>query len=485
MKAREELGRLFEYELDLLSSDGAINLDEVLGKTVTVKLGLEDDKVRYFSGYVTRIAQDGMHGRLHAYQATVRPWLWLLTRTTNCRIFQEQTVPDILKEIFARHSGVAKVKFELTESYAPWQYCVQYRETDFNFVSRLMEDEGIYYYFTHADGQHTLVVADSYAAHPAMDNADIPFVPPEKLARVEREQVSEWSLSHELQPGKYVLTDYDFDKPSVNLQVKSVFKREHALAEYEIYDYPGDYLERGDGELYARTRIEEVQAKFERVQGATNARALATGYLFKLTDHPREDQNQEYLVVSAEYEVKSSEYEALEASGGEYRCRFSALNSRQPFRAERITPKPVVQGPQTAITVGPSGEAIYTDKLGRVKVQFHWDRYGKRDEKSSCWIRVSQNWGGKGWGGMFIPHTGQEVIVQFLEGDPDSPLITGRVYNAENMPPVELPAGKTQSVIRDHGANQIIMEGDDGKQQITLFSPHSETFFSLGAPLGK
>jgi len=480
MRGKEELSRLSEYELDLLSSDRTINLDDVLGKSVTVKLELGDDKMRTFSGYVTRIALVGMHGRYHAYRATVRPWLWFLTRTTNCRIFQEKSVPDILKEVFAKHPDIADVKFKLIESYKPWEYCVQYRETDFNFVSRLMEHEGMYYFFTHSEGRHTLVVADSYSAHAVANGGEIPFVDPDKTVRGERDHVSEWSMTHELQSGKYALTDYDFEKPRVSLQVKSMFKREHALAEYELYDYPGDYLERRDGELYARTRIEEVQAKFERVEGQTNARALATGTLFTLTSHPREDQNTEYLVVSAEYDLKSREYEAIEGTGADYHCRFSALNSHQPFRAERITPKPLVQGPQTAITVGPAGETIHTDKFGRVKVQFHWDRYGKKDDKSSCWIRVSQNWGGKGWGGMFIPHVGQEVIVQFLEGDPDSPLITGRVYNADNMPPIALPGGKTKSIIRDHGGNEIVMEGSAGGQQMRLYSPTHETTVTLG-----
>jgi type VI secretion system secreted protein VgrG len=480
MRAKEELSRLSEYELDLLSPDGALKLDDVLGKPVTVNLELPEEKIRHFNGYVTRIAQVGMHGRHHAYRATVRPWLWFLTRTTNCRIFQEKTVPDVLNEVFARHSGVADVKFELTESYAPWLYCVQYRETDFNFVSRLMEDEGIYYYFKHSEGRHTLVIADSVVAHSTANGGEIPFIEPEKLVRAEREHVSEWSVSHELQPGKYALTDYDFEKPAVDLQVRTTFKRDHPLAEYEIYEYPGDYLERGDGELYAQTRIEEVQARFERVQGVTNARPLATGNLFTLTDHPRDDQNTEYLVVSAEYELKSNEYEAMDQEGAVYHCKFSALNTRQPFRPERATPKPIVQGPQTAIVVGPSGEEIHTDKFGRVKVHFHWDRYGNRDDKSSCWIRVSQNWGGKGWGGMFIPHVGQEVIVHFLEGDPDNPLVTGRVYNAENMPPVALPGGKTQSIIRDHGGNEIIMEGAAGGQKMRLYSPTHETSLTMG-----
>ncbi len=493
MRAREELGRLSEYELDLLSSDRAINLDGVLGKTVTVKLELGDDKVRSFSGYVTRFSLAGMHGRFHLYHATVRPWLWFLTRTTNCRIFQGKKVPEILKEVFEKHPSVADVKFELTDSYTPWEFCVQYRESDFNFVSRLMENEGIYYFFRHDGDRHTLVLADSSSAHPIASFADspgsrkqsgpgsIPFIEPERQNRVDREHVSEWSMTHELQPGKYALTDFDFEKPGVDLQVRTRVMRDHAMSEYEIYDYPGEYLDRGDGELYARTRMEELQAKFERVYATTNARGLATGELFTLTSHPRDDQNVEYLVVSAEYELKSLEYEATEAAGVEYACRISALNSHQPFRSERTTPKPIVYGPQTAVTVGPSGEPIHTDKFGRVKVQFHWDRYGTKDDKSSCWVRVSQNWGGKGWGGMFIPHVGQEVIVQFLEGDPDMPLITGRVYNADNMPPVPLPGGKTQSIIRDHGANQIIMEGDGGKQQIALYSPTSDTSIIIGS----
>ena len=300
MRVREELSRLSEYDLELLSSDGGINLDTVLGKSVTVKLELVDDKVRMFSGYVTSIALVGMHGRYHAYRATVRPWLWFLTRTTNCRIFQGKKVPEILKEIFEKHSNVADVKFELTETYTPWEYCVQYRESDFDFVSRLMEDEGIYYFFKHHEGRHTLVIADSISAHPVASEGKIPFIDPGKVARDDREQVREWSVTHELQSGKYALTDFDYEKPGVDLQVKSRFPREHAMSEYEIYDYPGAYVERGDGELYARTRMEELQAKFERVRGTTNARGLATGQLFTLTSHPRDDQNAEYLVVSAE-----------------------------------------------------------------------------------------------------------------------------------------------------------------------------------------
>jgi type VI secretion system secreted protein VgrG len=485
MRGKEELGRLFAYELDLLSTDPTVPLDEVLGQPLTITLRRPEDEVRYFNGYCTRISQGGKRGRYYAYSATVSPWLWFLTRTTNCRIFQEKTVPDIIKEIFAQHSAIVDVKVELTETYTPWEYSVQYRESDFDFISRLMEMEGIYYFFTHVEGRHTMVLADSYDAHALAREEEILYIPPGKVVRPDLEHIAEWTISHEVRPGKYALTDFDFERPSVDLQVKSNIRREHALAEYEIYDYPGDYIQRSDGEQYARLRIEEQQAKYERVSGKTNWRSCATGALFKLSEHPRADQNEEYLIVSTDIELQSSEYESLDEPGTPavpYSCTLTALNTQQPFRPERITKKPMVRGPQTAIVVGPSGETIHTDKYGRVKVHFHWDRYGRYDDTASCWTRVSQNWGGKNWGGMFIPHVGQEVIVMFEEGDPDRPIVTGRVYNAEQMPPVELPSGKTKSIIRDHGGNEIVSEGQGGVQQMRIHSPYANTTLTMGAP---
>ena len=479
MRASEEMSRLFEYEIDLLSDKPDVDLDELLGKPMTVKLELADGNIRYFNGLCSRISEGGRNGRYYSCRAMVRPWLWFLTRTRNCRIFQDKTVPEIIKEVFAFHS-IADFKDELTESYTPWTYCVQYNESDFAFVSRLMEQEGIYYYFKHADGKHTLVLADSYSAHSPCYDDDLPFIPPQERVRPDREHVAEWLVSRELRPGRYALAAYDFEKPSVDLQVKSKIKRTHALADYEVFEYGGDYVDRGDGETYARIRIEEQQAKHERIKGETNARNLAPGYLFKLACHPRGDQNAEYLVIAAEYQLQVGQYEAKDAGPAQYSCKFTALNSQHPFRAERLTQKPVVAGPQTAVVVGDAD--IDPDKFGRVRVHFYWDRYGKRAATDSCWIRVSQNWGGKGWGGMFIPHVGQEVIVQFEGGDPDLPIITGRVYNAEQMPPVELPAGKTKSIIRDHGSNEIVMEGEEGKQRITMYSPHAGSKFSMGAP---
>jgi type VI secretion system secreted protein VgrG len=474
MYAREEMGRLFEYQLDLLSTKDDVNLDKILGENVTVKLGLPEAATRYFNGYVTRFAQTGMYGRYRRYVATVRPWLWFLTRTSDCRIFQDMTVPDIVKAVFADHP-IADFKSELTGSYRKWTYCVQYRETDFNFVSRLLEEEGIYYYFKHTDGHDTMVLADSTSKHkPEEGYEKLPYVAPDEAVRPELEHVSSWEFGREIQPGVYVHDDYDLERPSAELKTSKTLARTYKLSDYEVYDYPGNYLQTGDGEQYAEVRIDELGSQFEVATGATNARGLSVGALLTLEDYPRDDQNREYLVLGANYDLKFSDYESL-PQGGEtsYRCTFAAMSSKQQFRPKRITPKPFVQGPQTAMVVGPAGDEIYTDKFGRVKVKFHWDRDPKKDENSSCWIRVSHPWAGKGWGAVATPRIGQEVIVDFLEGDPDQPIITGRVYNAESEPPFGFPAGAVLSGIKSQthkggGYNELSMDDTAGAEKITI-----------------
>ena len=482
MTAREELSRLSEFDIDLLSEKGDIAPNKILGKNVTVKLELHDDSARHFNGYVTRFQQVGFHGRYHAYQATVRPWLWFLTRTADCRIFQEKTVPEIIKQVFGDHS-VADFKDELTYTYRKRTYCVQYRETDFDFLSRLMEQEGIYYFFTHAQGRHTMVLADAYSAHaPAVGYETLQYIDSERVVRPEQEYISRWSYACEIQPGKYEIDDYDFERPGVELAVRSRMAREHALADYEIYDYPGAYLQTADGDQYVGTRIDELHAQFEIARGESNARGLASGCLFKLTGQPRSDQNREYLILAASYAMTFNEYETGDSPGATCTCGFSALNSKQQFRPQRITPKPIVQGPQTAVVVGPAGDEIYTDKYGRVKVQFHWDRYGKKNENSSCWVRPSHPWAGKNWGMFSIPRIGQEVIVDFLEGDPDQPIITGRVYNAEQMPPYALPANMTQTGILSRSskggsganANELRFEDKKGAEQVYLHAEKNQ-----------
>jgi type VI secretion system secreted protein VgrG len=396
---------------------------------------------------VSRFGQTGQLGEYFTYQAVLSPWLWFLTRTATCRIFQDMSVMSILKEVFGGH-GFTDYKGQPNGGSKVLKYCVQYRETDFDFVSRLMEREGIYYYFEHENDKHTMVLADSVSAHkPFPGYEEIPFYPEDSNLRRERDHVFAWAPNQKVQTGTYALNDFDFMAPRANLQVKSSIKHDHAGADMEFFDYPGEYYKTDEGESYARVHIEEFQADHEEASGQSVARGMATGSLFTLSNHPRKDQNREYLLVATTLVIHCELYGTnFGAGGGEYfSCDFRAIPSKQPFRPARITPRPEVKGPQTAIVVGPAGNEIYTDEYGRVKVLFHWDRSGKADEKSSCWIRVAQVWAGAKWGAIHIPRIGQEVIVDFLEGDPDRPIITGRVYNASNMPPYELPTNMTQS----------------------------------------
>ncbi|HUL63363.1 MAG TPA: type VI secretion system tip protein TssI/VgrG [Burkholderiaceae bacterium] len=483
MSATESLGRLFEYQITVLSLKSDIKAEDLLGKNVTVKVELTDGNSRYFDACVTRFGLAGGLGRYFRYQITGRPWMWLLTRSADCRIFQNQKVPDIIKAIFDKYPG-AKFEQRLTGEYKPWEYCVQYRETDFNFVSRLMEQEGIYYYFKHEDGKHTVVLSDSYDAHEPVSGFEKFAFLPQSLdtPRQKNEVVEEWFVSKEIEPGAYAIDDYDFERPSVDLLASYKDPRKHTEAEREMYDWPGEYIDKAEGEHFVRTRLEELLVQHELCEGGGPARALAAGCLFKLISHPRSDQNREYLVTHANHSLRFDGYESIESAGADYRCNFTALPSSVPFRPARLTPKPLMQGPQTGVVVGPSGDEIYTDKYGRVKVQFHWDRYGKKNENSSCWIRVSHPWAGSNWGVIHIPRIGQEVIVDFLEGDPDCPIITGRVYNAEQMPPWELPGNKTQSGILTRSslqgaaanANAIRFEDKKGSEQLWIHAEKNQ-----------
>ena len=470
--SREALSDLGETTLTLLSERKDIRAPELLGKPATLTMALRDDAPRHLSGYVTRFAQTGFEGKHTVYQMTLRPWLWLLTRTADCRIFQEMTVPDIVKSVFDDHP-VARAEFKLMRAYRPWTYCVQYRETDFNFVARLLENEGIYWYFTHDEAGHTLVLTDAASAHDCAPGCEtLPFYGSSANVPPELEYVDTWVTQESLKPGKVVITDFDFERPSSSLETHQDRTRDYDLSDGEVFDYPGGYLQAGDGAQYAEDRLDEIQTAFARFDGDTNAQGVRTGHLLSLERHPRDDQNAKYLVTGTTIQMRQA---ANESASGEsdLRCRFSAIPADQQFRPERRTPKPMAPGPQTAIVTGPSGEEIFTDKYGRVKVQFHWDRRGKRNESSSCWIRVSQPWAGKGWGGVSIPRIGQEVVVDFVEGDPDQPLITGRVYNAEQMPPYGLPAAAVISGIKSKthkgaGYNELSMDDTAGKEMITI-----------------
>ncbi|WP_321849570.1 type VI secretion system tip protein VgrG [Pseudomonas paraveronii] len=482
MGGGEELGRLFAYELQLTSLDANIDLNQLLGKPMSVGLQLADGGERYFHGIVAQCSQSIDQGQFASYQVTLRPWLWLLSRTSDCRIFQNQSIPQIIKQVF-RDLGFSDFEDALSRPYREWEYCVQYRETSFDFVSRLMEQEGIYYFFRHEQDRHVLVLADAYGAHATVPGyASVPYYPKDEQQR-ERDHLHNWHLAQQVQPGSLELNDYDFQRPSASIDVRSAMPRPHTAGDYPLYDYPGAYVQSADGEHYARTRIEALQTLHEQIEFSGNARGLGSGHLFSLTGFSRQDQNREYLIVGIRYNIHQ---ESLESGGGsnsaQYESSLTCIDAQQNFRPLANTHRPIVKGPQTALVVGPKGEEIWTDQYGRVKVHFHWDRHDQSNENSSCWIRVSQSWAGKNWGSMQIPRIGQEVIVSFLEGDPDRPIITGRVYNAEQTVPYDLPENATQSGMKSRSSkggtpanfNEIRMEDKKGLEQLYIHAERNQ-----------
>ncbi len=471
LHANEALGEPFVIELILESDDADIAYKDILGDHLSVELDISESEHRYFDGIVASFTYQGMKDARATYHATLHPWLWLLGRRFDCKIFQGKTVPTIIKEVF-RSANFDDFEDKLQRSdYLTLEYCVQYRESDLAFVSRLMEQEGIYYYFKHDKGIHKMVLCDGATAHKKYDDkyGDI------KFARGEGDEdmgsVWEWSLGKNLQSGQYTHTDYDFEKPNADLKKSKSMAQGHKQDSFEIYDYPGKYTETSDGATYAGIHMEEQVAQFERATGKSRTRWIATGCLLTLKDSQRKGHNQEYLVIGTTSVVSAD-------IGGDshmhFETEFHAQGTNQVYRSPRRTRKPFIRGPQTAFVVGKSGEEIWTDKYGRVKVQFHWDRDGQNDEKSSCWIRCAHSWASKNWGSIFIPRIGQEVIVHFLEGDPDQPIVTGTVYNANSMPPYSLPDEQTKSTIKSNsskggnGSNEMRFEDKAGSEEFYM-----------------
>jgi type VI secretion system secreted protein VgrG len=460
---REYVGRPFVFEAQIVCNDPSLSFTTALGTHLSLEMNLPNGHKRYV-GQV----QGGF-----AYQATLRPWLWLLHRRIQTRIYQAKTVPDILKEVFknADFDDFDAEKLNKTK-YRKLDYCVQYQESDYDFVHRLMEQEGIYYFFTHKEGIHKLVLANGASSHATYggDFSKIAYASANEGAKSKAiaDKVTSWIATREIQSGMFTIRDRDFEKPNANLEKAKSIADAQTYGDFEIYEYPGKYTEASDGETYAGLRMEEQAAQYARAVGRTNARWIAAGSLITLTDSPREDQNCEYLILDCMSTAKNRPGQGLDVS-------FRVMPTAHVYRMPRETRKPLIRGPQTAIVTGKSGEEIWTDKYARVKVQFYWDRYGKNDESSSCWIRCAQPVAGKGWGTVFIPRIGQEVVVHFIEGDPDQPIITGAVYNGpDDQPsPITLPANATQSTIKTNsskgggGFNQIRFE--DKKDSEELF----------------
>ncbi|MFL6630773.1 MAG: type VI secretion system Vgr family protein [Massilia sp.] len=479
MQCSEALGRLSEFCVELASERSDIKIADVLGTSMTVSLDLPQGGTRHFNGIVTRFSYQGWRDGKPAYLAIVHPTLWLLTRATNCRIFQQKSALDIVKAVTGAYGGAIELdEGMLSAAPAVREYCVQYRESDFNFVCRLLEEEGIYFYFKHEEAKHTMVLADGYGAHSTVSGYGAIVFRDEDAGRHPLvEAVTRLIPGGEIQPSVMVLNDFDFEKASSSvsggLLVKSRLAAPFSQPSYEHYDYPGRYQVTDTGNDFARARMETLHGQGERIEAAGSARGLTTGALFKLSEHPRDDENRTFLITSAETEITGNEYRSEGSQAGiDFRCSFQAIGKEHSYRAPATARKPFVQGPQTAMVVGKAGEEIWTDKYGRIKVQFHWDRDGKADDTSSCWVRVQQGWAGKGWGMMFVPRIGMEVVVSFLEGDPDRPLVTGCVYNSDSMPPYTLPADQTKSTIKSNtskggnGFNEIRFEDKKDSEEI-------------------
>ena len=473
----ESISQLFHFDLDLLSESDSIKFSDVVGKNVTLRIFDGEGAERQWSGVVSRFSQGAQGSRFTNYHAQMVPWLWFLSRTADCRIFQNKKVPDIIKKIFG-DLGFKDFELRLYGDFVSRDYCVQYRETDLNFVSRLMEEEGICYYFQHKDKKHVLILANDPAAHGPCPNQNTARYEPGGGSIPFEDTVTQWQYQEEFRTGAWTQTDYNFETPSTSLAV--TVKGNNP---YEIYEFPGEYDARAEGEKLARVRLQEHTVPTSVCHGVSGCRYFNSGFQFTLKDHYRGDLNQSYLLTSVQHSAtEGGDYEVGSGVDEEfsYRNSFECIPFSIPFRPTRVTPTPFVQGCQTAVVVGPSGEEIYTDKYGRVKVQFHWDREGKKNENSSCWIRVSHPWAGQGWGAVAIPRIGQEVIVDFLEGDPDRPMIVGRVYNAERMPPFALPGKAMISGVKSNstkgggGNNEISLDDTKGNELINIHAQYDQ-----------
>ncbi|WP_154051378.1 type VI secretion system Vgr family protein [Enterobacter hormaechei] len=477
LSGREAMSESYALTLTLLGTDARIDRSRLLGQPVTVTIPTQNLLTpRFINGKVTRVAVSAVEltgTRYAVYQLTVEPDLWPMKRDRNLRIFQGQTVPQIVKTLLGEHQ--VNLQDKLTGSYRVWDYCVQYQESSLDFISRLMELEGIAYYFSHEADKHTLVLTDAATQHQPFSGYEvIPYHQTPSGGSTDEEGISQWALEDSVTPGIYSLDDYDFRKPNAWLFQAQQNPASPKPGSIDVYDWPGRFVETGHAEFYARIRQERWQVEHQQIQATATAAGIAPGHIFTLTNAPFFSDNGEYLVTAAGYHFEENRY----ASGeGEtiHRTDFTVIPAAVSYRPAQSTAWPRTYGPQTAKVVGPQGESIWTDKYGRVKVKFHWDRLAKGDDTSSCWVRVSSAWAGQGYGGVQIPRVGDEVVVDFINGDPDRPIITGRVYNEASMPPWALPAAATQmgfmSRTKDgsvDNANALRFEDKAGAEQVWI-----------------
>ncbi|WP_181161001.1 type VI secretion system Vgr family protein [Labrys okinawensis] len=459
----EGLSELFEYRLEVVSDDNQVDFDKILGTKCRLEIQSHHEGVkRSFNGVLVETQWIGRDQDLRYYRLVLRPWLWLLTRTTNCKIYSHMTVPEIISQVL-NNRGFIQFEQRLTESYPQLEYCVQYRESDFAFISRLMEEYGIYYYFEHNESDHKLVMADASAAHePKLGGAALEFAAVGLDNITAKDRLNEWAEGRRLRSGKVTLDDYDYHKPSTDLMAEKAASARYQHGDLELYDYPGRYTEKGDGTTLANVRLEAEQAIDKRVIAGGDAVTCCPGFTMTLDGNPPASKGTKYLIVRAHHLFRGQAYRSTDASGEE---GYSGSYEFQPldiaFRAPAVTAKPVIHGPQTAVVVSD------VDDQCRIEVQFFWDR----DKSQSRYVRIAQNWAGNGWGDVKIPRIGMEVVVNYIEGDPDHPLVTGSVYNAENVAPyvkdkLNAVSGTKTQTLDGSGYNELIMDDTAGNELI-------------------
>jgi len=473
----ERLSLPFEYRISALATSREVDLDGLLGEVCTLAVQITSSDRRYFHGRCAQIGFVGNENGGLLYELTLRPDFWFLSRNRNCRIFQDLSAADIVSQLL-QERGITRFKLKLEHGFPPKRrFCVQYMESDFAFISRLLEHEGLHYFFRHDQSGHEMIIADSNSAHDQIAGHEtIPYYPPNSTIERERSNFDDWAAMHSVAaPASLKATDFFHEHPQ---PMKKSDRADPAYTgdDAEMQLHPAGYEETGYGEKLAGYRLEAERAMRAYATSSGNTLGLTPGCTFTLRNHPHERQNREHLVVETRIHLEADDYSAGAGLTGNQPERVDSVTipSDRVFRPLLSTPRPRIPGTQTAIVVGKPGEEIETQELGAVKVSFHWDTYSKSDETSSCWVRVGQAWAGGAWGGLFTPRMGMEVMVEFIDGDPDRPIITGCVYNGENAPPYGLPGAKTRSTIKSNssksggGFNELRFEDKKGQEEIYI-----------------
>ena len=481
IEADEALSEMFEFRISAVSEQANFNFNSLLGKNACVTIEAVDGLKRYFNGVLVEARWTGARYDFSTYRMVLRPWFWLLSRGSDSRIFANMKTPEIIKQIF-NDRGFSDFRDALTGSYPKLDYTVQYRETDLNFICRLMEEYGIYYFFEHTEDKHTLVLADSPTAHKqAPGLSSVPFLPEVGEVRHDKQQFDSWASERGLQTGVYTINDYNYDKPSADLVGKESEPGPYSHGSIEMYDYPGGYDDKDVGNQLAKVREQAEQAKDDRRSAVGSAPSLFPGAKMTLAQHPNGSENKEYVILRARHEYADQSYVSGQLEPGAYNGGYQMMESSRQFRAPWLSRKGIVHGPHSALVVGKQGEEIDVDDQGRILVQFYWDR----KKKPSRRVRVAQIWAGKTRGALFLPRIGDEVLIDYEDGDPDRPIVIGSVYNANNKVPTTLPDKKTHSGILtksskgSDGYHMLMFDDTVGNEKIKLRSQKDLMFKAL------